>query len=114
MTTATYNQAKARVRAKISGTVDRPRLSVHVSNRHITAQLVDDVAGKTLALVTTNRDKTAPTGNLTEKAHWVGEQLATLAQKRKIKQVVFDRGGKIYHGRLDKLAEAARAKGLEF
>lgn len=106
------DQRRRRTRAKISGTAERPRLSVHISNRHITAQLIDDVKGATLAGTTTV--KASLKGNLTERAVWVGEQIAKEASKHKIKAVVFDRGPKIYHGRLNALAEAARKAGLEF
>ncbi len=106
-------QRRNRTRAKISGTAVRPRLNVHISNRHVTAQLIDDSAGKTIAFVTTAKTADAK-GNLTTKAVWVGEQIAALAKKAKITQVVFDRGSRIYHGRLHALAEAARSKGLEF
>jgi large subunit ribosomal protein L18 len=106
-------QRRRRTRAKIHGTAERPRLSVHISNRHVTAQLIDDVAGKTLAFVST-ANETASKGTLTAKAVQVGEQIAELGTKKKIKRVVFDRGTRIYHGRLHALAEAARAKGLEF
>jgi large subunit ribosomal protein L18 len=103
---------KARVRAKVSGTPERPRLSVKISLRHIVAQLVDDTKGITLAYVTTAGSDAK--GNMTERAAWVGEQIATQAKAKKIKQVVFDRNGRIYHGRLHALAEAARKAGLEF
>ncbi|HUC20590.1 MAG TPA: 50S ribosomal protein L18 [Candidatus Polarisedimenticolaceae bacterium] len=106
-------QRRNRTRAKISGTAARPRLNVHISNRQVTAQLIDDTAGKTLAFVTTVKAADAK-GNLTQKATWVGEQIAVLGKKGKITQVVFDRGSRIYHGRLHALAEAARSKGLEF
>ncbi len=106
-------QRRNRTRAKISGTAIRPRLNVHISNRHITAQLIDDTVGKTIAFVTTSKAAEAK-GNLTEKASWVGEQIALLAKKHKVTQVVFDRGSRIYHGRLHALATAARSKGLEF
>ena len=90
-------------------------MSVRITNRHITAQLIDDVAGVTLSYVSTAaKTTTGPKGTMTEKAVWVGEQIADLATKKKIKSVVFDRGSKIYHGRLHALAEAARGKGLEF
>lgn len=107
-------QRRRRTRAKISGTAARPRLSAFVSNKHIVAQLIDDTTGTTLAYVSTNGSADAPTGTMTEKAAWVGTHIAELAGKKKIKAVVFDRGTKIYHGRLQALADAARAKGLEF
>src|SRR4051812_20677527 len=103
-------QRRRRTRAKISGTSERPRLNVYVSNRHVMAQLIDDTAGVTLAAVNTVKASEA-TGTLTEKATWAGEQIAGLAKKKKITHVVFDRGSRIYHGRLHALAEAARKKG---
>lgn len=113
MTLSPVQQRRQRTRAKISGTAARPRLSVAISNKHIVAQLIDDEAGKTLGAVSTHL-KDAPKGSMTEKAVWVGEQIAATAGNKKIKAVVFDRGSKIYHGRLKALADAARAKGLEF
>jgi large subunit ribosomal protein L18 len=110
------DQRRRRTRAKISGTAERPRLSVHVSNRHIVAQLIDDDAGKTLSFVSTagsGKVNAAVKGTMTEKATWAGEKIAELAAKKQVKAVVFDRGSRIYHGRLHALAEAARAKGLE-
>ncbi len=107
------DQRRRRVRSKISGTAARPRLNIFVSNKNITAQLIDDVAGVTLAAIsTTNRSDI--TGTMTEKAVWVGGHIAELGKKKKISAVVFDRGTKIYHGRLHALADAARGKGLEF
>ncbi len=103
---------RARVRAKISGTAERPRLTVRVTNRNITAQLVDDTKGATLAYVTTV--KSSVKGPLTDKAVWVGEQIAAAAKQHKVKRVVFDRAGRLYHGRLNALAETARKNGLEF
>lgn len=104
---------KNRIRAVVSGTADRPRLSVHVSNKHVSAQLIDDVAGKTLGYVTTVGSKDA-SGTMTERAAWVGGEIAKQAKTKKIKQVVFDRSGKLYHGRVKALADAAREQGLEF
>lgn len=101
---------KNRVRAKIGGTAERPRLSVFVSNKNITAQLIDDVNGKTLAYA----DSRKMQGSMTEKAAKVGETIAEAAQKAKIETVVFDRGGRQYAGRLHALANAAREKGLKF
>ncbi len=106
-------QRRNRVRVKISGTAKRPRLHVRISNRHIIAQLIDDDAAKTLSFVTTVKAAEAK-GTLTNKAVWVGEQIAAQAKKQKITSVVFDRGSRVYHGRLHALAEAARSKGLEF
>lgn len=109
---ASRNLRHRRVRSKVSGTPERPRLSVFISLKNVTAQIVDDTKGHTLAYVTTVGSDTK--GSLTDKAAWVGEQVAEAAKKAKVKQVVFDRGGRIYHGRLDALASAARDKGLEF
>ena len=104
---------RQRVRAKISGSAERPRLSVRISNRHVFAQLVDDTKGHTLAAASTVGQKDLPV-NLSQRAAWCGEQIAKAAQQHKIKRVVFDRGSRIYHGRLDALAGAARKSGLEF
>jgi large subunit ribosomal protein L18 len=104
---------KGRIRSVVSGTAERPRLSVFVSSRHVSAQLIDDTAHKTLAAVSTIGSKTA-TGTLTEKAAWVGSEIATKAKAAKVTAVVFDRGGRQYHGRVEALARAAREKGLEF
>jgi len=106
------NRRRARVRAKVSGTAARPRLSVKVTLRHIVAQLIDDTKGHTLAYVTTVGSDTK--GSMTDRATWAGEQIAAKAKAAKVKQVVFDRNGRIYHGRLHALAEAARKAGLEF
>jgi large subunit ribosomal protein L18 len=104
---------KGRVRSVISGTAARPRLSVHVSNSHVSAQLIDDVNSKTIAAVTTVGQKTVK-GTMSEKAEWVGTEIAKQAKAAKTKTVVFDRGGKLYHGRVAVLADAARKAGLEF
>ncbi len=101
-----------RTRSKLHGTADRPRLSVHISNRHIIAQLIDDDAGKTLVYATTVGAKT--TGTKTEKATIIGQEIATKAKKSNIKAVVFDRGAKLYARRMAALADAARKEGLEF
>lgn len=104
---------KNRIRSVVSGTTERPRLSVFVSNKHISAQLIDDTKHNTIAAVTTVGQKAA-TGTMTEKAAWVGTEIAKKAKAGKIKAVVFDRNGKLYHGRVKALADAARAGGLEF
>lgn len=102
-----------RVRATVTGDATRPRLSVHISNLHVTAQIVDDVAQKTVAYVSTIGAKNAQ-GTLTEKAAWVGTEIAKKAKTAKVRQVVLDRGGRLYHGRVKALADAARNGGLEF
>ena len=104
---------KHRIRSTVVGTGERPRLSVYVSNLHITAQIIDDSSSKTLAYASSVGQKAA-SGNLTNKAAWVGAEIAKQAKAAKIKRVVFDRGGKIYHGRVAALANAARENGLEF
>lgn len=106
-------QRKGRVRAIVSGTATRPRLSVSVTNLHVSAQLIDDTVHKTIAHVTTVGNK-AVTGTMTDKAVWVGEEIAKQAKTAKVKAVVFDRNGKLYHGRVAALADAARKAGLEF
>ena len=103
---------KARVRAKVSGTAERPRLSVTISNVHVSAQLIDDVKGHTLASATTVGAKA--TGTMTEKCATIGTEIAKKAKKAKINAVVFDRNGRQYAGRLSALADAARKEGLEF
>lgn len=104
---------KGRIRSKISGTSDRPRLSVFISNVNISAQLIDDEKHSTLAYSTTVGQKKL-TGTMTEKAAWIGADIAKQAKAKKVKRVVFDRGGKLYHGRVSALADAARKEGLEF
>jgi large subunit ribosomal protein L18 len=103
---------KLRVRAKISGTAIKPRLSVTISNKHVSAQLIDDVAATTLAAATTVGTK--QTGTITEQCVAIGSDIAKKAKKAKINAVVFDRNGRQYAGRLKALADAARKEGLEF
>ena len=103
---------KGRVRAKIGGTASRPRLSVTVSNMHVSAQLIDDVASRTLASATTVGKKLS--GTMSQKASVVGAEIAKKAKKAKISKVVFDRNGRQFAGRLKALAEAAHNEGLEF
>lgn len=102
-----------RVRARAQGTADRPRLSVTISNIHVSAQIIDDTAHSTLCGASTVGNKEAK-GTMTEKAVLVGTKIAELAKAKKITKVVFDRGSKQYHGRIKALADAARAGGLEF
>lgn len=103
---------KGRVRAVVKGTADRPRLTVTITSMHVSAQLIDDVAGKTLAHATTVGSKAK--GTMTEKCAGIGKEIATKAKKAKIGAVVFDRNGRQYAGRLKALADAARKEGLEF
>lgn len=105
---------KNRVRARISGTSSRPRLSVFISNRHITAQLIDDVNNTTIVYVSTVGISKVKDKTLTEQAQWVGHELAKQAQTKDIKKAVFDRGSRLYHGRIKALADIVRQAGLEF
>lgn len=102
-----------RVRGKISGTPERPRLNVFRSNANIYAQVIDDVNGVTLVSAST-LDKTIEGGGNKAAAREVGKLLAERAKAKGIENVVFDRGGYIYHGRVQELAEGAREGGLEF
>lgn len=104
---------KNRVRAKVIGSTVRPRLSVFISSRHVTAQIIDDSKHSTIAYATTVGNKST-SGTMIEKATQIGTEIAKKAKSAKLKQVVFDRNGKLYHGRIKALAEAARAEGLEF
>ncbi len=105
----------ARVRRKVSGTPERPRLSVFRSNKHIVAQVIDDVAGETLAAASTVEAalRAQPTGNVAAAAE-VGRLVAVRAKEKGVARVVFDRGASRYHGRVAALANAAREAGLEF
>jgi large subunit ribosomal protein L18 len=118
MATLTVRQARERrhkrVRAKVSGTAERPRLVVHRSNRGIEAQLVDDVEGKTLVSAGHLGLKKTFKGTKSEQAAEVGKLLAAAAAKQGIETVVFDRGGYLYHGRVKALADGAREGGLVF
>jgi large subunit ribosomal protein L18 len=105
-------QRSARTRSNLHGTADRPRLSVHVSNKHMSAQIINDDSGKTLASATTVGSKHK--GTMTEKAVVLGTDIAKKAKANKISRVVFDRGSKQYHGRIQALANAARENGMEF
>ena len=102
-----------RIRGKISGTAERPRLSIFRSNKNIYAQLIDDVAGVTLASAST-LDKEVSKGTKTEQAIVVGKLVAERAVAKGISEVVFDRGGYLYHGRVKALADSARENGLKF
>lgn len=101
----------ARVRAKVSGTSTKPRLAVFKSNKHLSAQLIDDTKGHTIAASSDSKVKGKTMG---EKATLIGEDIAKSAQKHKIKSVVFDRGGSTYTGTISALADGARKGGLKF
>lgn len=102
-----------RIRTKVAGTPERPRLAVFRSNANIHAQIIDDVNGTTLVATSSVALKLENGGNI-DAAKEVGKAIAALAQDKKIKAIVFDRGGYIYHGRIKALADAAREAGLEF
>ena len=104
-----------RLRKKVIGSAERPRLAVHRSSRHIVVQLIDDVAGRTLAAASTlEADVRALDGDKKARAAKVGELVAARAREAGVTAVVFDRGGYDYHGRIAALADAAREGGLEF
>ncbi len=105
-----------RVRKKITGTAERPRLAVFRSNKHITIQVIDDLAGHTLASASTVEPdlRKAGTGSTVEAAKRVGTLVAERAKKAGVTKVVYDRGGFLYHGRVAAAADAAREAGLEF
>ncbi|HZU31357.1 MAG TPA: 50S ribosomal protein L18 [Candidatus Angelobacter sp.] len=104
-----------RLRNRLSGSAERPRLNVYRSLNHIYVQLIDDTSGKTLASASTSGKKSGKkTGGNVASAKEIGKAIAQRAQEKGIKKVVFDRGGYLYHGRIKALAEAAREAGLEF
>ena len=103
-----------RVRSKISGTAEQPRLNVFRSNKYIYAQLIDDVAGKTLASASSFEAAVAQEGNKVEQSAAVGKLIAERALAAGIEKVLFDRGGYLFHGRVKSLAEGAREGGLKF
>jgi large subunit ribosomal protein L18 len=116
MTTKLFKRRQSRTRYAITRkSVDRPRLSVFRSGKHIYAQIIDDRAGSTLATASTNEKEAKPakTWNI-DAASTVGKKIAERALAKGVKQVVFDRGGYIYHGRVKALADAAREAGLDF
>jgi large subunit ribosomal protein L18 len=118
MASLTVRQARVRrhkrVRRNVAGTAERPRLVVFRSNTGIEAQLVDDLAGKTLAAASSLHLKKSFKGDKTEQAAEVGKTLAAAAKKAGIEAAVFDRAGYLYHGRVKALADAAREGGLKF
>ncbi len=108
------SRIKKRIRKIVSGTAAKPRLSVFRSNKEIYAQLVDDLSGETILSVSSLKAKEAHEGNKTDQAKFVGNKVAELAKGKGIEDVVFDRNGYLYHGRVKSLAEAAREGGLKF
>ena len=112
------NQARLkrhiRIRSKISGTAERPRLAVYRSNANISAQIIDDVKGVTLVAASTYGASSTANGGNKAAAREIGKQLAGKAVAQGITEVVFDRGGYLYHGRVSELAEGAREGGLKF
>lgn len=106
---------KRRIRSKVEGCNDRPRMTVFRSNKQISVQLIDDKNGKTIAAASSNvKEIIAQSGTKTEKAAMVGKLIAEKAQEAGIQSVVFDRNGYLYHGRVKQLADAAREAGLKF
>nr|BDA99342.1 ribosomal protein L18 [Cryptomonas sp. NIES-3952] len=117
MSNQSIDKVKRRIRQKVKGSAEKPRLSVFRSNNHIYAQLIDDIHGKTIlssstldASISSKIDSTSTC----EASSLVGEQLAKKSLEANITTVVFDRGGRIYHGRIKALADAARKEGLKF
>jgi large subunit ribosomal protein L18 len=107
-----FERRANRVRTKVIGTADRPRMAVTVSNTNVSVQIINDQTGKTLAAASSTGQKI--TGTMTDKATWVGSDIGKKAKKAKVAKVVFDRSGRKYHGRIKALADAARKEGLEF
>lgn len=103
-----------RVRRKVEGSAVRPRLAVFRSNKHIVAQIIDDIAGVTIAAASTNEKSFSGSGSNVDAAKKVGALVASRAKEKGISAVVFDRGGYKYHGRVAAIADAAREAGLEF
>ena len=105
---------KVRIRKRLTGTTERPRLSVFRSAKHIYAQIIDDTSGKTLAAASTLDKDFAESGDKKARANAVGKLVATRALENGIKAIVFDRNGYVYHGRVKSLSDGAREAGLDF
>jgi large subunit ribosomal protein L18 len=103
-----------RIRRKVSGTTERPRLAIHYSNQHIYAQVIDDTVGRTLVAASTLDKSIEKASSNVESAQKVGKLIAERAKGSNISNVVFDRGGHLYHGKVKALADAAREGGLQF
>ena len=113
----TRTRIHKRIRKRVSGTAERPRLAVHFSGKHVYAQVIDDDAGKTLASAATTEEKIigkSKAGANRAAAELVGKAIAERLLSKKVENVVFDRGGHIYHGKVKALADAAREGGLKF
>jgi large subunit ribosomal protein L18 len=108
------DRIRKRIRDKVSGTAERPRLAVRRTLKHIYVQLIDDASGRTLAAASTRDKDASAKGANAAAAKAVGALIATRAKDKGIKRVVFDRGGYLYHGNVKALADAARENGLEF
>lgn len=108
------NRIKKSIRKNIFGTAERPRLTVHRSNKEIYAQIIDDNTGTTLVAANSLKNEEAHKGTKIEQAQWVGKALAEKALAAGITEVVFDRNGYLYHGRVKSLADSAREGGLKF
>ncbi len=104
----------ARIRKKLSGTSERPRLAIHFSNKNVYAQLIDDSTGRTIVSASTLDKEVEATGASLDTAAKVGSLIASRAKEAKFENVVFDRGGHLYHGKVKALADAAREGGLQF
>lgn len=111
---ALRRKVHARIRKKLAGTADRPRLAVHFSNNNVYAQVIDDGAGRTLASASTLDASIEAKGASVATAEKVGTLIASRAKEAKIEAVVFDRGGHLFHGKVKALADAAREGGLKF
>lgn len=112
---ATRRRIHQRIRKKVSGTAERPRLTVHFSGRHVYAQVIDDDSGKTLAAASTMEERAGKKAVANrETAQQVGQAIAEKMLALKVEKVVFDRGGFIFHGKVKALADAARQGGLKF
>ena len=108
---ARRNKIKTRIRGRVAGTAERPRMSVFRSNKGIYVQLIDDLAGRTIAAASS---KGLEGGTKTEVSAKVGKEIAKIAKEKGIETVVFDRNGYLFHGRVKSLADAAREAGLKF
>ncbi len=111
---ARRKKIKSRIRGKISGTAERPRLAIYRSNKELYCQLINDEAGTTIAAASTRDKDFTRTGNKCDQSKAVGQSIARKAAEKGVSTVVFDRGGYLYHGRIKAIAEGAREGGLKF